>query len=44
MDGETLFYYSGFAQGVLLDYLMPAWKVRVLEGEYLEDLLAESIR
>lgn len=44
MDGETLFYYSGFAQGVLLDYLMPEWKVRVLEGEYLEDLLAESIR
>ncbi|MCX7976242.1 MAG: hypothetical protein N2646_04125 [Bellilinea sp.] len=44
MDGETIFYYSGFAQGVLLDYLMPAWKERVLEGEYLEDLLAESLR
>lgn len=43
MDGETLFYYSGFGQGILLDYLMPGWKERVLQGEYLEDLLAESI-
>jgi hypothetical protein len=43
MDGETLFYYSGFAQGILLDYLMPGWKERVLQGEYTEDLLAEAI-
>ncbi|WP_322793962.1 hypothetical protein [Bellilinea sp.] len=44
MDGETLFYYSGFAQGVLLDYLMPGWKERALQGESLEELLAESIK
>ncbi|GIV66973.1 MAG: hypothetical protein KatS3mg047_1366 [Bellilinea sp.] len=44
MDGETLFYYSGFGQGVLLDHLMPDWKNRVLQGEYLEDLLAEAIQ
>ncbi len=43
MDGETLFYYSGFAQGVLLDHLMPNWKNRILQGEYLEDLLAEAV-
>lgn len=44
MAGETLFYYSGFAQGVLLDYLMPGWKERALQGESLEELLAESIK
>lgn len=44
MDGETLFYYSGFGQGVLLDSLMPDWKERVLKGEYLEELLAEAIQ
>jgi hypothetical protein len=44
MDGETLFYYSGFGQGVLLDHLMPGWKVRVLQGDYLEELLAEAIQ
>lgn len=43
MNGETLFYYSGFGQGVLLDYIMPGWKERVLQGEYTEDLLAEAI-
>jgi len=44
MDGETLFYYSGFGQGVLLDHLMPGWKDRVLQGDYLEELLAEAIQ
>jgi len=40
----SAFYYSGFAQGVLLDYLMPGWKERALQGESLEELLAESIK
>ncbi len=44
MDGETLFYYSGFAQGVLLDHLMPGWKERVIQGENLEDLISETIK
>jgi hypothetical protein len=39
------FYYSGMAQAVLLDRLMPDWKVRAWsEGVWLEDLLAEAVR
>jgi hypothetical protein len=39
------FYYSGFRQAVLLDRLMPGWKVRMWsEGIWLEDLLREAVR
>ncbi|NSW53770.1 MAG: hypothetical protein HPY85_14810 [Anaerolineae bacterium] len=37
------FYYSGMAQAVLLDTLMPDWKTRVMEeGVFLEDLLRQA--
>ncbi len=42
-DGEVRFYYTGMAQGVLLDRLMPDWKSRILvEDVWLEDLLAQK--
>jgi hypothetical protein len=41
--GSTRFYYGGFAQAVLLDHLLPGWKERALQGEFLEDLLREAI-
>ncbi len=38
------FYYSGWAQAVLLDRLYPEWKARLFdEGAWLEDLLAEAV-
>lgn len=43
-EGETLFYYSGFAQAVLLDHLFPDWKARAIAGEYLEDLIAAALQ
>jgi hypothetical protein len=43
-EGEVRFYYSGMAQAVLLDRLMPEWKARAWsEGVWLEDLLAEAV-
>ncbi|MCL4561008.1 MAG: hypothetical protein M1281_10375 [Chloroflexi bacterium] len=43
--GSVRFYYTGMAQGVLLDRLMPDWKTRILQGnDWLEDLLAEAVR
>ena len=40
---DTRFYYSGFAQAVLLDRLMPGWKARAFQpGVWLEDLLREA--
>ncbi len=43
-ESEIRFYYSGFAQAVLLDRLLPAWKERVFsEDIWLEDLLAEAL-
>ncbi len=43
--GETRLYYTGMAQGFLLDRLMPGWKSRALAGQpALEDLLREAIR
>ena len=40
VDGR--FYYSGFAQAVLLDRLHPGWKERLFEEDvWLEDLLAQ---
>ena len=44
-QGETRFYYTGFAQGVLLDRLLPGWKARAMdEGVWLEALVAEALR
>ena len=43
-EGEIRFYYSGFAQAVVLDRLLPGWKKQALsEGIWLEDLLREAI-
>ena len=41
---ETGFYYSGMAQGLLLDWLMPSWKTKALaDGVWLEDLVAAAV-
>jgi hypothetical protein len=38
------FYYTGSAEGLLLDRLMPDWKVKVqMEGKALQDLLEASV-
>lgn len=43
-EGDGRFYYSGMAQAVLLDQLMPDWKTRALgEDIFLEDLLATAV-
>jgi hypothetical protein len=43
-EGETRFYYSGFAQAVLLDKLMPGWKAQAFApGVMLEDLLSQVL-
>ena len=43
-DGDIRFYYSGFAQGVLLDRFLPGWKQRLWsEDIWLEELLARSL-
>jgi len=43
-SGDVRFYYSGMAQAVLLDRLMPGWKARVWDEDvWLEDLLAEAV-
>jgi hypothetical protein len=45
ISGDTRFYYSGNAIAVLLDRLMPDWKLRALPGgEYLDNLLQESLK
>jgi hypothetical protein len=42
--GEGRFYYTGMAQGVLLDRLAPGWKDKVMQDNiYLEDQLREAI-
>ncbi len=42
-DGDLRFYYSGWAQAVLLDRLAPGWRARILtEGIALEDILQEG--
>lgn len=44
-EGDGRFYYSGMAQAILLDRLMPGWKERILtEDVWLEDLLGEAIQ
>lgn len=41
--GDGRFYYSGMAQGFLLDRLMPDWKSRMInDGVWLETLLEEA--
>ncbi len=43
-QGETRFYYCGFAQAALLDRLLPGWKVQAFEpGVMLEDLLRIAV-
>jgi len=43
-DGEVRFYYTGMAQAVVLDRLMPGWKDKAFEeGVYLEALLRQAI-
>jgi hypothetical protein len=43
-SGEVRFYYSGFAQAVLLDRLLPGWKSQVVaQGVFLEDLLGAAV-
>jgi hypothetical protein len=38
------FYYTGSAQGFLLDRLMPDWKTKVqIEGKAVQDLLTENV-
>jgi hypothetical protein len=45
LSGDTRFYYSGNAIAVLLDCLMPGWKLRALPGgEYLDELLQEAVK
>lgn len=44
-EGDARFYYTGFAQGVVLDKLMPGWKTQLwAEDVWLEELLAEAVR
>ena len=42
-EGEPRFYYTGMAQAMLLDRLLPGWKDRILSQDvWLETLLAEA--
>jgi len=42
--GDGRFYYSGMAQAVLLDRLLPGWKTQALpDGLFLEELLATAV-
>jgi|WetSurMetagenome_2_1015567.scaffolds.fasta_scaffold80560_2 hypothetical protein len=44
-DGDIRFYYSGWAQAILLDRLAPGWRTRILsEDVTLEDLLREAVK
>ena len=43
-SGDGRFYYSGMAQAVLLDRLLPEWKSQAFaEDIFLEDLLATAV-
>ncbi len=43
-EGDTRFYYTGMAQGFLLDRLLPEWKTGIMaENVWLEELLQEAI-
>ena len=42
---DTRFYYSGMAQAMILDRLMPGWKSGAFAQDvWLEDLVAEGVR
>ncbi len=42
--GDTRFYYSGMAQAMLLERLLPGWKERAFEpAVMLEDLLRQAV-
>jgi hypothetical protein len=42
--GDGRFYYSGMAQAVMLDHLLPGWKDQVWGADvFLDDLLAEVV-
>ncbi len=42
--GDGRFYYSGMAQAMLLDRLLPGWKEQALaDGVFLEDLLETAV-
>lgn len=42
--GDGRFYYSGMAQAVMLDHLLPGWKDQVWDADvFLDDLLAEVV-
>ena len=44
-QGEVVFYYTGMAQAVLLDRLLPDWKpLAEQDGVWLEDLLADAVK
>lgn len=43
-EGDGRFYYSGMAQAVMLDRLLPGWKAQALaDGVFLEDLLETAV-
>jgi len=43
-EGDGRFYYSGMAQAVLLDRLLPDWKEQALADDvFLEDLLETAV-
>ena len=42
-SGETLFYYSGLGQAVLLDHLLPGWKELAIQGAELDPLLERAM-
>jgi hypothetical protein len=43
-EGETRFYYTGMAQAMLLDRLLPGWQDKALSKDiWLEMLLAEAV-
>jgi hypothetical protein len=44
-EGDGRFYYTGMAQAVLLDRLLPDWKAHAFdEKKWLEALLEEAIQ
>lgn len=43
-EGGTRFYYTGMAQAILLDRLLPDWKERAFDPDVmLEDMLREAV-
>jgi hypothetical protein len=44
-SGDSRFYYSGNALAVVLDRLMPTWKLRAIPGgDNLDDLLRDAVK